>query len=83
MLAKGERDAGVILILTIEKGGVARLWERMPRLDGQRVFEVVRDQSSESKEDFENYLARRAITDRDVWIVELDVADAPRLVAQF
>lgn len=83
VLAKGERDAGSILVLTMERGGNARLWERMPRLDGQRVFEVSREQTSENKEDFEEYLSRRTARDSDVWLIELDVPNAERFVADF
>lgn len=83
VLAKGERDAGSILVLTMERGGNARLWERMPRLDGQRIFEVVRKQTPENKEDFGEYLARRTGRDTDLWLIELDVPNAERLVADF
>ena len=83
VLSKGERDAGIILILTIESGGTARLWERMPRLDGRRIFEIVREQGADNKEVFDDYVARRTARDRDLWLVELDVADAERLVAEF
>lgn len=83
VIAKGERDAGVILILTIERGKNARLWERMPRLDGRRVFEVVRTQQTENQEEFSDYLTKRRARDRDMWLLELDVADAERLVAEF
>ena len=82
VISSGERDAGIILILTIDRGGNARLWERMPRLDGRRIFEVVRKQNDENKKEFDDYLARRSERDRDAWIVELDVADAERLVAE-
>ena len=83
VVSKGEPDAGVILILTIERGGNARLWERMPRLDGKRMFEVVREQTTDNKQDFDDYLARRRARDRDIWLIELDVPDAERLVAEF
>lgn len=83
VLAKGERDAGSILVLTMERGGNARLWERMPRLDGRRIFEVVREQTSENKQDFAEHLARRTSRDRDSWLIELDVPNAERLVAEF
>ena len=83
VISSGERDAGVILILTIERGQNARLWERMPRLDGHRQFEVVRKQSPENKQDFLNYLDRRIASDSDIWLIELDVAEPERLVAEF
>ncbi len=83
VIQKGERDAGVILVLTMAKGGNARLWERMPRLDGRRIFEVVHDQTVENRTDFEDYLGRRIARDRDIWLLELDVPNAERLVAEF
>lgn len=83
VLVKGERDAGIILVLTMQRGGNARLWERMPRLDGTRVFEVVREQASENAHEFDEYLARRTEHDRDAWVIELDIANAERFVAEF
>jgi hypothetical protein len=83
VISKGERDAGSILVLTMERGGIARLWERMPRLDGARVFEMVREQDAENKPEFEEYLTRRTARDRDLWLIELDVPNAERLVAEF
>lgn len=81
VIAKGERDAGVILILTIERGGNARLWERLPNLDGVRAFTVTREQNSENKKEFSDYLVRRTSRDPDSWLIELDIADAERLIA--
>ena len=83
VVAKGERDAGTILILSTEKGENARLWERMPRLDGARVFEAVREQDVEAKEEFNDYLDRRTARDPDAWLIELDIADPERLIAEF
>ena len=82
VISRGEREAGVILILTIQAGQNARLWERMPRLDGRRMFEVVREQTDENPFEFEEYLSRRTARDADSWLVELDVADPERLIAE-
>jgi len=38
VLAKGERDAGTILIVTLCRGAGAVLYERMPGLDDSRSF---------------------------------------------
>lgn len=83
VIAKGDRDAGVILILTSERGGTARLWERMPRLDGTRRFAVVQTQEPDKNDEFAEYLLRRSARDPDSWIVELDIADEERFVAEF
>ena len=81
VLHKGERDAGIILILSRERGDRARLWERIPRLDGRRVFDVVRREDIENKADFQDYVTRRIERDRDLWVVELDIAEPERLIA--
>lgn len=81
VLAKGERDAGTILILTIEKGGNGHLYERMPQLDGSRRFECTKVQDTEKPYELDEYLARRRRQDSDIWIVELDIPNAERFIA--
>ena len=81
VLAKGERDAGTILILTMEKGENRTLYERMPQLDGSRKFIPVKVQDVEKPQDFDEYLTRRKGQDSDMWIVEVDIANAERFIA--
>ena len=81
VIQRGERDAGVILLLTLERGENARLWERMPQLDGTRVFTCTKVQDNDNKQKFEEYLTRRQRQDPDSWLVELDIADAERFIA--
>ena len=81
VIQRGERDAGVILLLTLERGENARLWERMPQLDGTRAFTCTKVQNNDNKQEFEEYLARRQRQDPDSWLVELDIADAERFIA--
>lgn len=81
VLAKGEKDAGTILILTIEKGGNGTLYERMPQLDGTRKFVQIKTQDPENKKELDEYMARRRHQDGDVWIIELDIANAERFIA--
>lgn len=83
VLSKGDRDAGVILVLTIDKGRNPRLWERMPRLDGSRAFECVRTQDADEVDALADYLKRRQARDSDLWLIELDVAEPERLIAEF
>lgn len=80
VLRKGERDAGTILLVLLENGKNARLFERMPTLDGDRAWTISKAQDAENKKDFEDYLARRTTQDRDIWLIELDVASVERFV---
>ena len=81
VLQKGEKDAGVILILATHSGKNPRLWERMPQLDGSRRFTCTREQDAENRREFDDYVAKRRASDPDCWIIELDVENAERFVA--
>jgi len=81
VLSKGERDAGTILLVTMCRGEDTRLYERMPQLDGTRPFVQTKAQDPESKHEFSEYLTRRRAQDPDIWILEVDIDEAERLVA--
>ena len=81
VLHKGERDAGTLLVVTMYRGENAKLYERMPQLDGTRAFVLTKEQDSENPMEFTGYLDRRASQDPDIWVVEVDVADAERFIA--
>ncbi|RDC61161.1 hypothetical protein HME9302_02380 [Alteripontixanthobacter maritimus] len=81
VIAKGERDAGTIVIIVMPRGAPAQFLERMPELDGSRSYTVTRIEDPENKQEFSDYLARRQRQDRDLWILEADVEDAARFTA--
>ena len=80
VLAKGEKDAGTLLVVCVANREPAKLYERMPQLDGSRRFELTRTENTENKKEFSDYLARRRAQDGDIWIVELDIADGERFI---
>ncbi len=80
VLAKGEPDAGTILLVTMYRGEGARLYERMPQLDGTRSFIQAKIQDPENPMEFSEYLARRQNQDPDTWIVEVDIEEAERFI---
>lgn len=80
VLHKGERDGGTIAVALVENGGAARLFERMPQADGSRAWTLVREQDPADPRAFADYLERRAAQDRDLWIIELDIAEGERLI---
>lgn len=81
VVSRGERDAGTILLLTLERGANARLWERMPQLDGSRTFAVTNAEDPEKPSKIQDYISRRTAQDSDCWVIELDIDDADRFVA--
>ncbi|OBV10775.1 DUF1491 family protein [Erythrobacter dokdonensis] len=82
VLARGERDAGTILLVTTCRGKAARLYERMPNLDGSRSFVTTKEEDPEKQQDFSEYLARRRRQDADIWLIEVDIDVPERFVAQ-
>lgn len=79
ILKKGDPVSGAILIQCLEKGQNPRLYERMPSLDGEPVWEVIWSEDTDKKGDLSEYLDRRTSRDSDLWVIELDIADSERL----
>lgn len=80
MLAKGEREAGTILVLTTQHGANPRVYERMPSPDGGRKWHCAFQQDNEMTGQIADYLDRRAKQDPDLWIIELDIANGERFI---
>lgn len=80
VLRKGEKMGGTLLLLLVENGAEARLYERMPQIDGTRRWDCIKTQGEESPQAITEYLDRRARQDEDLWIVELDIAQAERFI---
>lgn len=81
VIAKGERDAGTILILTMYRGEEAILFERMPQLDGSRPYVAAKQQDNENKQEIFDYIEKRKNQDPDIWVIEADIADPARFIA--
>ena len=81
IIAKGERDAGTLLVICCENGADAAAFERMPQPDGTRAWTLSRKQDAENPQEFWDYCDRRQRQDDDLWIVELDISDAERFIA--
>lgn len=82
VLAKGDESSGIILVQCADRGTPGPLLERRFAANGAYVWEAV-GPTGEDGESYENYRERRRKADPDLWIVELDIADAPRLVAEW
>jgi len=83
VLAKGERDAGTVLVVVLGRDRDSRAFERMPQPGSTRAWSVSRAQDPADPGAFEAYLDRRRTQDPDLWIVELDVRDGERFIEEF
>lgn len=82
VIARGEREAGTILVICCERGEQQRAYERMPRADGTRGWTLVRAQDPADPAAFAQYCARRQRQDGDLWIIELDCPGAQTLLGR-
>jgi len=82
VLSRGERDAGTVLVVTTYRGEASTLYERMPAVDGSRSYVATKYEDIENRQDFSEYLARRRHQDPDIWLIEVDIADPERFIAQ-
>jgi hypothetical protein len=82
VLAKGDANAGSVLVILTEKGGNPRVMERILQPDGSDVWEDILPQAAGNEQEFDSFLARRRKYDPDLWLIELDVPSAKRFAAE-
>jgi len=83
IIASGDAQSGVILIQCRERGDAGPLLERRFSMTGTYVWEDVGASAGGDEMARAAYLERRKKADPDLWIVELDIANAPQLVAEW
>lgn len=81
VIRKGDRISGSILIQCVENGANLRVLERMPSLDDNPNWQKIWPQDTDNKQELSEYLERRYRFDPDIWLIELDIPDAERLIA--
>jgi hypothetical protein len=81
VLAKGDATAGSILILTREKGAISALWERILSRDSGYHWAKAGPQVVDNVDEIEQLIARKRARDPDLWVIELDIPDAERFIA--
>jgi hypothetical protein len=79
VLSKGDVTAGAILLILMERGIVQSVRERVLGGDGLYAWTAV---GPAEQSDRDAYLRRRRERDSDLWLVELDIANAERFTAE-
>jgi hypothetical protein len=77
VMAKGDAQGGAILVIAIDKGNLPRLLERGIGPDGRTALI-----DSTPSEDLDGYWRRRRGRDPDLWVIEVDIAEAERFAAE-
>ena len=80
VLARGDDHGGAILVQCRDRDRPGPLIER--HFDGRwQPVGPSAPNRDETSADQEDYIARRRRVDPDLWVIELDIADAPQFIA--
>jgi hypothetical protein len=82
VLARGDATAGAVLILAVERGAHPRFLERAIGPDGVPALLPTGPARLADDAEATAYWQRRRDRDRDLWVVELDIASPERFAAE-
>lgn len=82
ILARGDEQAGAILLLTTDRGRNTGVFERVLGISGGYGWSMISGQVIDNQEEISDLIARRRARDPDLWVVELDIPDAARFAAE-
>lgn len=82
VLAKGDATAGAVLLLLVERGANPRFVERGLGPDGSVALIASGPREFADEGEVTAYWRRRRERDSDLWVVELDIAQAERFAAE-
>jgi hypothetical protein len=80
--AKGDDQAGGSLLIVQERGSDARCIERGLGPDGGVALISTGPTGDSNAHEIDDYWRRRRARDPDLWVVELDIAQAERFAAE-
>lgn len=83
VIRKGDPTSGALLLFCAEKGQIVGVYDYVLDLSGHYVLARVALQKVETAEAVESLCAQRRQFDPDLWIVELDIPNAERFIADF
>jgi hypothetical protein len=81
LLARGDAQAGAILIVTLDRGVMPRLLERGIGPDGKTAL-VPAGPAESTPGEIADYWRKRRQRDPDLWVIELDIPAAERFAAE-
>lgn len=83
MVAKrGDPDRGALILLIAERGAPVALVERRMGPDFHYDWVITARPQSANREKFRETIENSTRFDPDCWIIELDIADAERFIAE-
>jgi len=80
ILAKGDAERGTLLLVVTERGRQVAMLERMLNAQGEYEWQPSGPESASNSS--AEWLQKRRRNDPDLWLIELDVPDAERFIAE-
>ena len=82
ILAKGDPDGGTYVLLLRDRAGTVKLVERRPSAGFGFEWQVTQEEPPENERKIYEYCERRSTQDDDLWVIEGQIDDPERFVAQ-
>ena len=82
VIRKGDEERGSLMLVVISRGRHVAMFERLLGLDGDYRWQAAGPGESASSAETAEFLANRARFDDDSWVIELDIADPERFIAE-
>ncbi|SDA33124.1 DUF1491 family protein [Sphingomonas sp. NFR15] len=82
VLAKGDSQAGSILLILNDKGRFSGMLEQGRDLDGRIALVSAGPPDTALPDEVTSYWQRRRARDPDLWVIDLDIPSAQRFAAE-
>jgi hypothetical protein len=82
VLRKGDPERGALLLVISSRGRHFACLERMLSFDGTYAWQASGPGDSASSAEVNDFIARRARFDEDLWALELDIVEPERFIAE-
>jgi hypothetical protein len=82
VMARGDREAGGILLVLVERGTPYGFFERALDSLGGYGWQRTGPENIEDSQIVNGYISRRRRIDPDLWVIELDIPGVERFAAE-
>ena len=82
VLKRGDPDRGALILMVSSRGGHRACLERTLAPDGKYRWQAVGPGPGADPETLADWSQKRVRFDEDLWLIELDIADPERFVAE-
>ena len=82
VMTKGDPDRGSLLLIVTNRGRHVACLERTLTMNGTYRWGTTGPAESAGSDELRDFLRKRARFDEDSWVIELDIAEPERFIAE-